>query len=139
MKQMQALPDEITQARIAVLGELERSLAKSQQAWFGGDVAGLEEATAEQVRLQRALTVLGRRSGGWGEGDQGAAGRVTLRQVEERVLHLGRVQAAILKRAQRANRALACLRRGSAAGYDCRGCATGPGDEPGKEGKSWRD
>jgi len=133
----------------AVLVAFERSLLKSQKALLAGDVAGLEEATAEQARLGRWFAELGiarltgerSGSGRWPEAPPGAAG--SLREIEERVLRLGQVQAAILKRIDRSTRALVHMVTGPAGAYDRCGRSVDPGSaariSEGKRGRMWRD
>jgi hypothetical protein len=141
--------EEWAQAEMAILGELERSLASSQRALLAGKVVALEQATAEQGRLQKALAVLGDRGSPGDRSRSGLAGESALgligplKEARERVLRLGRVQAAILQRMQRSTRALANLRTGSTGGYDCLGQGVGAAKAEaaggGKEGREWRD
>src|SRR5271170_1848410 len=49
---------DIMQAHLALLAELEASLQASQRALLSRDVASLEQHTAEQMRLQKALAIL---------------------------------------------------------------------------------
>lgn len=108
---------EIAQASLALLTELEASLQASQQGLLSCDVARVERSTREQIRLCRALGIL------W-SGNAGASGMqcdlalaAELRSAQRRVLHLGRVQAALLRRAQRWLRMLSNLTAGPEAGY----------------------
>ena len=99
-------------ASAAVLAELESSLRASQQALLARDISSLEQATREQTRLRRALEIL------W-------ARNVTfppeLRGAQQRVLHLGKVQAALLAREQRWLTVLANLVAGPEASYNSAG------------------
>jgi hypothetical protein len=113
----------------ALLGELESSLQSSQRALLARDLAGIEQHTGEQIRLRRALEIL------WSKNLPQAsdpmpfdsmlndpmpyarAGASELRLAQMRVLHLGRVQAALLARAQRRARMLSHLFAGPGASY----------------------
>jgi hypothetical protein len=113
----------------ALLGELESSLQSSQRALLARDLAGIEQHTGEQIRLRRALEIL------WSQNLPQAsdpmpfdsmlndpmpyarAGASELRLAQMRVLHLGRVQAALLARAQRRARMLSHLFAGPGASY----------------------
>jgi hypothetical protein len=101
---------EVVQASLALLSELETSLEVLQRALLSRDLAGIERATQAQIRCQRALAVL------WAAGnDPSADDRATefrdakrplslpaeLQAALVRVLHLGRVQSALLVRARR--------------------------------------
>ena len=112
----------------AVLDELESSLRCSQRALLEHDLPGLEEATRDQMRLRRMLEVLEGEIGCGhrpekmlAEGMPAAPDRAGLdaavRATRARVLHLARVQAAILAREQRWLRALASLAAGPEAVY----------------------
>jgi hypothetical protein len=112
----------------ALLAELQASLEGSQRALLSHDLGGLERATSEQIGLQRslqALPVLWPQNGAprpdGAPGNDGmpldpalAAG---LRAAQWRVLYLGRVQAALLTRAQRSLRMLSNLLAGPEASY----------------------
>lgn len=115
-------------ARLAVLGELESSLRFSQHALLTRDLTGLELATGEQKRLQRVLEVLWTRDATPRTSAtiselQDSPDLVSpdltaeLREVQLRVLHLGRVQAALLAREQRWLTTLANLVAGPESGY----------------------
>jgi len=131
----QQVLDELAQARLAILGELESSLEASQKALLARDLEGIERETREQVRLQRALAILGapdavpvgdRAVGGarpQAEAPQDSASG----SAQTRVLHLARVQAALLARAQRSAKMIAHLLAGPEAPY-------GPSQESGAAG-----
>lgn len=96
--------DEITKSSLALLRQLEVSLLVSREALLAGDAVGLELATDEQRRLQRALAVL------WHPPLNPLANLRTaaeLRATQARVLHSGRILAGLLVRAERFRRALA--------------------------------
>ena len=95
-------------ASAALLGELESSLAASQRALLARDVVSLDRATREQIRLRRALEILCA---------QKIVSAPELRGAQQRVLHLGRVQAALLVREQRWLTVLANLVAGPEASY----------------------
>jgi hypothetical protein len=127
---------EIAQASRALLAELEASLEASQRALLGRDVASLEQCTSEQARLQRSLEIL------WSAGAAHLPGSnspksdaasdipafnvpafdipafdAELRAAQRRVLHLGRIQTALLGRAQRWLRTVSHLLAGLDQSY----------------------
>jgi hypothetical protein len=131
---------ESAQASRAVLAELEASLEASQRALLGRDVASLEQCTSEQIRLHRSLKILWSRRAdlpgshssrsGPGLGVPGieipafdipkfdnATFDIELRDAQLRVLHLGRIQAALLGRAQRWLRTVSHLLAGVEQNY----------------------
>lgn len=115
---------EVAPASLALLGELEASLQTSQQALLARDVARLEESTREQTRLQRSLQVLGSRDAAQGSDPTryDLAFAAQLRAAQLRALHLGRVQAALLARAQRWLRVVSNLLAGLEASYVAPAC-----------------
>jgi len=104
---------EITPASQLHLIELEASLQASQQALLSHDVALIEQHTCEQIRLRRLLEIL------WSRRDAAhdPAFLVEMRAAQMRVLHLGRVQAALLVRAQRWQSMLSNLLAGPEVNY----------------------
>jgi len=121
LRSPEALPrnaSAIAQAAGALLAEMERSLEASRQALLSRDVAGMELATTEQIRLRRSLEILWSPVGTHGchaqPADPDLAG---LRAAEWRVLYLGRVQAALLTRAQRSLRIVSNRLAGPEASY----------------------
>jgi hypothetical protein len=130
----------MARAAVALLAELEASLVASQRSLLSRDLEGLERATSEQIGLHRSLQTLrshdsAQSNGAQNDGAQSndaqkndaapgndappldpalAAG---LRAAQWRVLYLGRVQAALLTRAQRSLRMLSNLLAGPAASY----------------------
>jgi hypothetical protein len=99
---------------LAVLDQLESSLRRSQLALLAHDIAGLGEATQDQWRWQRTLTHL------WAEAARNAPADLAAAAVgaaQRRVLHLGRVQAALLTRERRWLKSLASLAAGPTAVY----------------------
>lgn len=118
---------ELAAAALALLGELEASLRASQKALLARDAEGIERGTREQVGLQRALAPLwaqdvGRPAGGdsWRRAATPQckpALAAALLAAQWRVLHLGRVQAGLLARAQRTLRMISNLLAGPEAVY----------------------
>ena len=115
---------EIAQASRALLGELEASLQASQSALLAHDVARLEECTCEQIGLQRSLEILWEAAHPPGsDAAQHDLAQYDLRLSAElraaqiRVLRLGRVQAALLSRAQRWLRMVSNLLAGPEVSY----------------------
>ena len=110
---------EIAPASRVLLGELEASLEASQRALLSRDVACLEELTGEQIRLRHSLEIVWSRDAAPGREarsqDPAAAGG--LRAAQLRVLHLGRVQAALLTRAERWLTMVSNLLAGPTASY----------------------
>jgi hypothetical protein len=109
-----------------LLAELEASLEASQRALLGRDVASLEQCTSEQARLQRSLEILWSTGGaqlpGSNSPESDAASDIPafdaeLRAAQRRVLHLGRIQAALLGRAQRWLRTVSHLLAGLDQSY----------------------
>ena len=107
------------QAGGVLLGELESSLQASQHDLLSRNLAGIEQRTGEQIRLRRALKILWSRNPLQSSDpmpfDRAGAAKLLLTQL--RVLHLGRVQAALLMRAQRRSRMLSHVLAGPGAGY----------------------
>ncbi len=111
----------MAQASLALLRQMEDSLNASREALLARDLARLEQGTQEQIRLRRALEIL------WaGKHNEDADVPETLRDpvlaenlraAQLRVLQQGRVQAALLRRAQRWLRVLSNLQAGPEAGY----------------------
>jgi hypothetical protein len=117
------------EASVGLLRKLAGSLQSSQRALLSRDLAGIEQHTGEQIRLRRALEIL------WSQNLPQAsdpmpfdsmlndptpyarAGASELRLAQMRVLHLGRIQAALLTRAQRRARMLSHLFAGPGANY----------------------
>lgn len=107
-------------ACLALLRTLEVSLQNSQKALLARDVGHLEELTREQLRL-RALLTLARAE------NENLAGAETstnpepaaaMRAAAKRVMHLGRIQQALLDRAQRSLRTLSHRIAGVSATYN---------------------
>lgn len=119
-------PDEVVPATLALLTQLQTSLEASQRALLFGDLQALEAATLEQKRLEQALrqelTLP----------DDFVQRPESLTEIRlpgaviaalARVLHLGRVQSALLRRAQRSLGMIGRLLVGPEAeyGYQRRG------------------
>ncbi len=94
--------------------ELETSLLASQNALLSGDLARLEQLTGEQASLQCKLSLVlrphaaQRQTGTEGGVDSPAPISLSraVRSAQMRVLHLGRVQIALLARRQQGLRIL---------------------------------
>jgi hypothetical protein len=115
------LPIERAETRTALassllLGELEASLQASQRALLSRDVARLEERTGEQIRLRRSLEIVWSRAAAPGS-DAAPAVAGELGTAQRRVLHLGRVQVALLARAERWLSMVSHLLAGPTANY----------------------
>lgn len=115
----------LAQASLALLSELAASLEASQKALLARDVDAVEQGTREQVRLRRALEILWTPGAPHWRNDPAASSEprcdhplaADLRAAERRVLLLGRVQAGLLARAQRALRTISNLLAGPEASY----------------------
>lgn len=101
-----------------LLSDLELSLRASQRALLGRDLAMLERLSAEQSSITHNLSQL------WRKQTRAAADETmhiplspTLREIGQRVLHLGRVHQALLARCQRSLRVAANLAAGMCATY----------------------
>jgi len=94
---------------VQILSDLEASLRSSQLALLAGDLARLEQLTAEQSSLARRLADL------WRE----ATASLLSGELEtaRRVLRAGLVQQALLRRAERSLRLIFHLMAGSSATY----------------------
>jgi len=99
-------------ACLAVLRQLEATLQLGQKALLAYDLSAIEFATSEQARLRQEFETLW----AWGipRADTDAA---ELRAAQQRILHLGKTQAALLSRAQRYLNVLARLHAGANAAY----------------------
>jgi hypothetical protein len=118
---------EFDHAILAILGELEASLVASQKALLARDLDRIRDGTEQQLRLTRALMILGAGPAkpGAGNGSLRATpfrpgqGRISpqLASAQNRVWHLARVQRALLRRAQQSLRMLTSLVAGPNAAY----------------------
>lgn len=108
------------QACLALLADLENSLRSSQAALLSRDVVQIEQLASEQAELRHALSaflhppdarIYGR------EITFSGARADAVRAAQARVLRLGRVQAALLRRAQQSLRAISHLLAGPLSGY----------------------
>lgn len=108
---------EIMHARLALLADLEASLHASQRALLSRDISSLEKHTSEQVRLQTALAIVSSPSHLPSSYPTSRPQAVEVHAAELRVLHHGRVQAAMLDRAQRWQRTVANLLAGVEKNY----------------------
>jgi len=111
---------------LALLQELEASLEATQQAVLARDWAGLDQGTREQMRLHRAFKTVwaqfethppGIAENGRGPLEQEPQLAAELRAAGKRVLDLGRVQRALLVRAERSLRMMANLLAGPGSSY----------------------
>jgi hypothetical protein len=105
--------DERMRTGLALLGELEAGLHASRKALLARDLAGIETGTREQRVLVRAIEALLRQ----GTVPSGSGLDEKLRQSGSRVLAAGRLQAALLARAQRQLRVLVNMLRDPSANY----------------------
>jgi hypothetical protein len=127
---------DVVRASLVLLHEMETSLEASQRALLRGDAAGMETGTREQRRLQRALELLWAMDRSRSCPDDpkniGRAAEISfprpapesmselsgeLRAAQLRVLHLGRVQAVLLRRAQQSLVVLGNMLAGTGASY----------------------
>ena len=109
---------EIAQAKLSLLMELEASLQSSQRALLARDVACLEQSSGEQTRLLRALQIFWPAHAPISDLERDdLAGGAELQAAQLRVLHLGRVQAALLARGQRWLRTIENLLAGPTTNY----------------------
>lgn len=130
---------EIAQASRTLLADLAASLEAGQQDLMARDVARVEQHTLEQIGLHRALAILwspapparGCMKFDFGLDSELCAGAI-------RVLQLGRVQAAMLKRQQRRLRMISSLAAGSGATYSPP-AASGVTHDPGQDSSNRRD
>jgi hypothetical protein len=108
---------EIMHARLARLAELEASLQVSQRALLSRDISSLEKRTLEQRRLHEALAILSVPRLPQGSSPATTLLAAELLAAETRVLQLGRIQAALLDRAQRWLRTVVNLLAGVEKAY----------------------
>jgi hypothetical protein len=108
------------QACVALLADLENSLRSSQAALLSRDVVRIEQLASEQAELRHALSAFfdapDRRIYEWEVTFSGARGDA-VRATQARVLRIGRVQAALLRRAQQSLGTISRLLAGPQAGY----------------------
>jgi hypothetical protein len=102
-----------TATAVDLFHRLEASLRSSQTALLLRDLAGIEEHTRELLGLRTELEAL---CAVGSLGNPGLGNR-DLSAAALHVLHLGRVQMALLERAQRSLRMIANLLAGPRAGY----------------------
>jgi hypothetical protein len=116
---------EIARANLAILENLEVSLQASQKALLARDLESIEFGIREQMRLLRAFELAqaaqAKLADSLAAGSSRPSGPVSLAEelTSERknVLHLARVQAALLARAERSIKMIANLLAGPAAIY----------------------
>ena len=117
-----AFPDPL---HLLLLGELATSLDASQQVLLSGNVGRLEQLTAEQAGLWARILPLAeadhQRAQSAGVQAEGG-GPGALLSAEKRILHLARVQQALLRRAGQRSRILSNLIAGTDSEYE----PTGP-------------
>jgi hypothetical protein len=105
--------DEPMRTCLALLGQLEASLHGSRQALLARDLAGIEQGTREQRVLAGEIETVLRK----GIVPSGSELDEELRQSGSRVLAAGRLQAALLARAQRQLRVLVNMLTDPSANY----------------------
>ena len=103
-------PENSSRPELVLLSDLEASLRASHQAVLDRKVGRLEQLTAQQTSLLETLSGLSAKR------IPGTA-PAALRSVQKRVLHLARVQLALIRRAQQSLRAVSNVAAGSQAGY----------------------
>src|SRR5579864_4758446 len=97
------------QACLVLLANLENSLRSSQAALLARDVIRTEQLASEQAELQHALSAfLHAPDASVSEHEDKFSGPrgYAIRATQARVLHLGRVQSVLLRRAQQSLRAI---------------------------------
>jgi hypothetical protein len=102
----------------ALLTSLELALKTSQQALLDREVERLEELTHEQLRLRMLLAVAWAENGNQTAESNDPAVVASMQAAVKRVLHLGRIQRALLDRAQRYLRTLSNRMAGVGTPYD---------------------
>ena len=112
----QASPD---QPVLSLLGDLEASLKAAQQELLARNLPGIEQRTRELLRLQRGLlsrwTQVPQHCQHESASETAPIGE--LREAAGRVLEQGRIQAALLARAQRSLKMIVNLLAGIAPTY----------------------
>jgi|HubBroStandDraft_2_1064218.scaffolds.fasta_scaffold28222_3 hypothetical protein len=98
----------------ALLAQLEASLTASQQALLSRDLPALERATCEQRLLEPQIGQLRR---AFRPVSKSSPLEIEVRVTSQRILHLARVQLALLARARRSLSALEQLLAGPGAAY----------------------
>jgi hypothetical protein len=103
----------------ALLQQLEASLGRSHQALVALDLAGIEQGTREQQRLCRNLAeeIWRRKNTEDARAEENPALGEELRRDAGKVLAAARVQAALVKRAQRKLQILANMLAGAERTY----------------------
>ena len=111
---------EIAPASLELLHRLEESLQASQRALLSRDLALIEQSTCEQIRVRAALEML------WATKANEQASHAAedeaefaseLRQALQRVLRDGRIQIALVNRAQRRMRTIENVLAGPGGNY----------------------
>jgi hypothetical protein len=124
-------PQDLTRTSVVILAELEDSLLSCQKALLAHDISGIEQETLNQQRLQQTLEALW--TGSMAHSQDGNSSQefsrpklssqpAELRAAKARVLHLGRVQLALLSRAQRSMNTVLRLLAGPGASYGPPAC-----------------
>jgi hypothetical protein len=134
---------EAMRTSLALLTQMETSLKTSQQALMARDLDGIEQGIRKQTDLQNALALLWSGDGHPREATPALTRGPTredtreLRAAAARVLHVGRVQVLLLRRAQRSLTTVANLLAGPQASYDpsCRTLFV-PATQPSSPGRS---
>jgi hypothetical protein len=124
--------NEVLPANLSVLKQLEASLELSVKLLLARDLAGFEQTTGEQMALLERLDPMPVR-GLEPSCSEECTLAAELRAVEMRVLHLGRVQRALLGRAQRCLHVMAQLLAGPGASYAVPAAKGGSPKDRGRE------
>ena len=110
--------------RVLLLRELVASFQKAQRCIVLADLKGMEKHLTAQHELCLALLALGNSEAEQISSDSSAAARMSwktltqdLQEMEHRARHLGRVQAALLRRSWRAQELMARLLATTAITY----------------------
>ena len=104
--------------RVALLEEINASLLETQEALLQRDLSMLEQQSIRQIFLQQQLS----RFAATPVGDKGTPASEVL-EAHARVLQLGRVQLALLRRALLSLQITSNLVQGLHSGYGPRGAA----------------
>lgn len=109
----------LLETNIALMAELENAFGALQNALFSRNLEGLGQATRKLARCREKLSILSNHANSRRDDSQGNATGPSeetiaeLRAAQMRILQLGRVQAALLGRAQRSLATLANILAGS--------------------------
>jgi hypothetical protein len=110
------LESELLESQLARLRNIEGCLRAMESALVSRNLELLENATARLTRCHAELETVPPIAGS-GAAPDSTSGTRRLREAQWRILHLGRVLAALLVRRQRALAAIANLLAGRSASY----------------------